>query len=92
MARGQRGLPLHGEHVLLGPACSCILFLSRQTLPSEACDYVSYCALHLFFTMVPNFTGIVPLLTLERQNVTLAQNIECKNIPETTLSGFNLYQ
>lgn len=33
----QRGLPLHEEHVLLGPACSNILVLSRHILLPEAC-------------------------------------------------------
>lgn len=36
MARGKRGLPLGGEHVLLGPACSSLLFFSRHILLSGA--------------------------------------------------------
>lgn len=37
MARRKCGLPLGGEHVLLCPTCSSILFLLRHILLSEAC-------------------------------------------------------
>lgn len=35
---GEVCLPLSGVHVILGPACSSVLFLSRPVLLSKACS------------------------------------------------------